>query len=228
MLPFKILVSGLLLAASLCAGTVVTYDSFDAQWGTVFSGYTDVANISNATSFNPTGTLPDGSWSYDIAVTTNLTDSLTFLSPLTVNLDATFTCETSFCDGFYFVVTSDFDLAADPLFDYPVPYTAMSASSDDGPGIEMQYWDGTGGWLDLFSPPTYDFSGQFLGTDGVAYFQLTDNISVGAFSEGTTLTGGTSLSLGNSAVPEPATSLPLAVILAGGLGWWRLRRRRSR
>jgi hypothetical protein len=218
----------MLLAASLCADTVLTYDSFDAQWGTIYLAYTDVGNTSLATSFDSTGTLLDDTWSYDVAVTTNLTDSLTFSSPLTVILNTTFTCQTSYCDGFYFVVTSDFDLATDPPFGYPLSYTAVSSSGDNGPGIVMQYTDDGGDWLVEYSPPTYNFSGQFPGSGGISYFQLIDNISVGGSPGNTTFTGGTSFSLGGVTTPEPATGLLLAAMLAGGLGWWQLRRRRSR
>jgi hypothetical protein len=229
MLPFKILISGLLLAAPLCATTVV-YDTFDAQWGTISGGNTDVGNPSMATSFNPTGTLQDGNWSYDVSFTTNLDDSLTFLSQLTLDLNATFTCETTSCSEFSFAVTSSFYL--DSPLAYPLPYTAMGASSDDGIGIQMYYADDNGGMLNVYSLPAYNFSGQFPGSGGTSYFQLNDNISVMAASQGTTFTGSASLSLGNTfdnnAVPEPATGLPLAAMLAGGLGWWWLRRRRSR
>jgi len=243
MLPFRILISGMLLVGSLSADTVITSNMFDVSWGYQGTGndLTTLYGVTGITASGATGDVDssDHNWTYSIGLTTNLSDSLTFFSPFTENVSFSFTCGGS-CDPDWFALTADFYLAtdelADPLFAYPLPYSISMTSSNAGLGFSMQYWD-TSNWslgLDANTTSSYSFSGSIFpaGSGQVSSFRLFDNITLPQGDEDMgTLSGNVSISLGydsGESVPEPATGLMLAAVLAAGFAWWRLRRVRSR
>jgi hypothetical protein len=213
-----------LLAASLSADTVLTSDSFTVVWG-----HGTLAYSSDTTGITASGTV--NGWAYTISAQTNLTDALTFLSPLTLDLsNATFTCETSDCDATTFAITSIFSMdLTDPLFASPLPYSVSMATT--GPGLYLSTWDYgpdfNSHYYFAISPPTYSFSGSGLlptdNTGTVAELQLYAQYTLPAVSA--SFSSSMAISLGYNAAPEAGTGLLVAAGLAGSLAWRRLRRR---